>query len=159
LAFALNAPVLCVPDVAWAPDHDPDAVQAVALVAVHVSVDVSPDCTLVGDAANVSVGAGSMATDTDCVADPPLPLQINVYVVFDDNAPVLCVPDVPLLPDQPPDAVQLVAFVVLHVNCEGEPEATLVGAAVNVSVGALAAAIDTATDFVTEPPAPEQASV
>ena len=55
---ALNAPVLCVPLVATAPDHPPDAVHDVALVELHVSDEVPPPATLVGFAANVTVGAG-----------------------------------------------------------------------------------------------------
>ena len=35
-----------------------------------------------------------------------------------------------------PEAAQLVAFVVLQVNCEAEPDCTLVGDAVSVTVGA-----------------------
>jgi hypothetical protein len=78
LPSALNAAVLSVPDVAFVPDHEPDAVHAVALVAVHANVDVPPDWTLVGDPEKFKVGAGNSATDTDCVTDPPLPLQVSV---------------------------------------------------------------------------------
>ena len=39
-------------------------------------------------------------------------------------------------PDQPPEAVHDVALVVTHVSVELPPEATAVGFAVNVSVGA-----------------------
>ena len=75
------------------------------------------------------------------------------------SAPVDWAPDVAFEPVQEPEAEHAVAFVVLHVNCDEAPDATLVGDAVNVSVGALGAAIATDTDFVTEPPAPEHASV
>jgi len=108
---------------------------------------------------NVNVGAGNSVTETDWFTVPPAPVQLSVYVAFALNAPVGCEPDVARLPLQAPDAVQLVAFVVLQVNCDAAPDATLVGDAVNVSVGALGAAIATDTDFVTEPPAPEHASV
>jgi hypothetical protein len=40
-----------------------------------------------------------------------------------------------LLPDQSPEAVQLVAFVELQVRVEEAPLATLVGLAVSVTVG------------------------
>lgn len=38
------------------------------------------------------------------------------------NAPVLCDPDVVLVPVHPPDAVQEVAFVELHVSVAELPE-------------------------------------
>jgi hypothetical protein len=46
------------------------------------------------------------------------------------------VPDVAFEPDQPPEAVQLVAFVEDHVRVEVPLLATLVGLADNVTVGA-----------------------
>jgi hypothetical protein len=60
----VSAPVLCVPEVGWAPDHEPDAVQLVAFVELHVSVEAEPDATFVGDADSVSVGADSCVTAT-----------------------------------------------------------------------------------------------
>jgi len=159
LPFAVNAPVDWVPDTAFEPVHEPDAVHAVAFVAVHVSVDVEPEATLVGEAVNVNVGAGNSETVTDCVAEPPEPVHVSVYVPLVVNAPVDCVPDVAFEPVHEPDAVQAVAFVVLQLSVDAEPDATLVGDAVNVSVGALGAAIETEADFVTVPPAPEHARV
>ena len=70
--------MLCEPDVAFVPDHEPDAVQLVAFVALHVSVDAEPDATLVGAAVNVSVGAESWVTATVCAAEPPVPVQVSV---------------------------------------------------------------------------------
>jgi hypothetical protein len=72
---------------------------------------------------------------------------------------VLWVPDVVLVPDQDPDAAQLVAFVELHASCEAAPGCTDVGDAVSVTVGA--AAVDTVTAAVREmePPAPVQTRV
>ena len=72
--------MLCVPDVPLVPVHEPDAVQPVALVVLHVSCDAAPDCTLVGDAANVNVGAlaAAMVTLTARVTVPPPPLHANV---------------------------------------------------------------------------------
>ena len=149
--------MLCVPDVAFVPVQEPDAVHDVAFAELHVRVDAEPDATLVGDALNVTVGAARIATEADCVTVPPAPEQVSENEVFALNAPVDCVPDVALLPDQPPDAVQPVAFVVLHVRVEAEPDATLVGDAENVNVGADSTA--TATDCATEPPVPVQVSV
>jgi hypothetical protein len=153
----VSAPVLCVPDIAFVPDQEPDAVQLVAFVEFHDSVDAEPDATLVGDADNVTVGVAVTDTDVLCVTEPPAPEHVSENAVFAVNAPVVCVPEVAFVPDQPSDAVQLVAFVALHVNVDVEPDATLVGEADSVNVGAGATA--TATDFATEPPVPVQVNV
>lgn len=139
------------------PVHEPDAVHAVAFVELQVSVDADPDATLVGEALNVTVGTAKIETDAACVTEPPAPEHVSENDVFALSAPVDCVPDVALLPDQPPDAVQLVAFVVLHVSDDAEPDATLVGDADNVSVGAGNTA--TATDCAIDPPVPVQVNV
>lgn len=78
--MAVNAPVLCDPLTAWAPDQDPAAVQAVALVADQVSVALLPFATLLGLAARVMVGTGCVTeTVADCAALlPPLPAQVRV---------------------------------------------------------------------------------
>jgi hypothetical protein len=47
-----------------------------------------------------------------------------------------CDPLVAWLPDQPPEAVQEVAFVEVHVKVELLPDTTLVGLALSVTVGA-----------------------
>jgi hypothetical protein len=73
------------------------------------------------------------------------------------STPVLCEPDVPFVPVQPPDAVQLVAFVELQVNVDALPDATLLGAAVNVTVGAGTTVTLAVCDA--EPPVPVQLSV
>jgi hypothetical protein len=69
----------CVPVSALAPDHDPEAVQAVALVADQVSVELLPLATVLGLAARLMVGTGCV-TDTvaDCAALPPVPVQVSV---------------------------------------------------------------------------------
>jgi hypothetical protein len=74
----VSAPVDCEPLAALLPDQAPEAVQEVALVADQVNVDVPPLATVLGLAAKVTVGAGEV-TDTvdDCVALPPLPMQVS----------------------------------------------------------------------------------
>src|SRR5262245_46018217 len=75
-------------------------------------------------------------------------------------------PEVACVPLQPPEAVQLVAFVELHCRVVCPPLTTLVGLAPKVSVGAgvgvgvgVGGAVTvTATDLLTDPPLPEQAS-
>jgi hypothetical protein len=46
------------------PDQPPEALQEVALVEVHVSVELLPDATVVGLALKLTVGAGGAATAT-----------------------------------------------------------------------------------------------
>jgi hypothetical protein len=79
---------------------------------------------------------------------------------------MVLLPDVACVPVQPPEAEQLVAFVELHCKVVCPPLTTLVGLALKVSVGAGAgvgvgvggAVTVTATDLLTDPPVPEQAS-
>lgn len=60
------------------PDHAPDAIQEVALVADQVSMELLPLATVVGPADKVTVGAGFFTeTVADCVALPPLPVQLS----------------------------------------------------------------------------------
>ena len=65
--FAATAPVDCVPDVDFVPDHAPLAEHELEFVLDHVSVDDPPDATFAGEALNVTVGRGAAATVT--VAD------------------------------------------------------------------------------------------
>ena len=64
----------------------------------------------------------------------------------------------PFDPVQEPDAAQLVALDVLHVNCDADPDCTLAGDAVRVSTGALDVTVTVAVRLI-EPLAPEHASV
>ena len=65
--MAVSAPVDCEPPVAaLAPDHAPDAMQDVALVADQVSMELLPLATVLGPADKVTTGAGVV---TDTVAD------------------------------------------------------------------------------------------
>lgn len=78
--MAVSAPVDCEPLTALAPDQDPEAVQAVALVADQVSVALLPLATVLGLAASVMVGTGCVTeTVADCAALlPPVPVQVRV---------------------------------------------------------------------------------
>jgi len=62
------------------PDHPPEALQDVALVDDHVSLDAPPLATVLGLALKLTVAAGRALTDTvaDCAALPPAPLQVSV---------------------------------------------------------------------------------
>jgi hypothetical protein len=138
--FAVNAPVACEPLVTLLPDHAPEAEQLVAFALFQVSVALLPLVIVVGLAESVTVGAGvgaAIMTVIVVLADavPFVPVQVNVYVPPAANAPVDCEPLVALLPDQAPEAAQLLAFVVLHESVELLPLVTAVGLAVNVTVG------------------------
>jgi hypothetical protein len=63
-----------------APDHPPDAVQAVALEAVHVKVDACPLATVLGLALKeiVAAAAGATVTVVDWEAWPPGPEHVSV---------------------------------------------------------------------------------
>lgn len=78
--MAVSAPVDLEPPVAaMAPDHAPDAVQDVALLADQVIMALLPLAIVLGLADRLTVGAG-MVTETvaDCEALPPLPVQVSV---------------------------------------------------------------------------------
>jgi hypothetical protein len=76
----VSAPVLCDPLMALAPDQDPAAVQAVALVANQVRVALLPLATVLGLAESVTVGTGCVTeTVADCAALlPPLPIHVRM---------------------------------------------------------------------------------
>ena len=159
LLAAVSAPVLAVPLVARLPDHAPEAVQLVALVDDHVSELLPPLDTLVGFAVSVTVGAGAVVvTVTDRLVEPPLPAHDNVNVVFAVSAEVVWLPLVALEPLQPPEAVQLVALVVVHVRVDEPPLTTEAGLAVSVTDGALEATV-TVVVRLALPPGPEHVSV
>jgi hypothetical protein len=129
--------VECEPLVASLPLHPPEAVQDVALVDDQDSVELPPLAMVLGLALKLTVGAGEVTvTVADCAALPPAPVQVRVYVVFALSAPVECEPLVGWLPDQPPDAVQEVAFVVDQLKVELLPLTTELGLAARLTVGA-----------------------
>jgi hypothetical protein len=157
VAFAASAPVDCVPDVPFVPDHAPLAVQDVAFVLDQVSVDDPPDATLDGDPLSETVGAGAIVTVASLLAEPPVPVHVSVNVPSVVRVPVDCVPEVALLPDQAPDAEHALAFVLDHVSVADPPDAMLDGATLSETVGADATV--TVALFVTVPPSPVHASV
>jgi hypothetical protein len=61
------------------PDQAPEAVQAVAFVALQSKVEVAPLAMLLGVAVRVTVGAGVFTvTVADCFDVPPVPVQVSV---------------------------------------------------------------------------------
>jgi len=159
VVVALSAPVDCEPLVAGVPDQPPDAVQVAALVETQVKVDVPPVVTLVGLALNEMLGGGAETdTVTDCDAEPPAPVQVNVYFVAVVRAEVLCEPLVASLPLQPPEAVHKVALVETQVNVDAAPLLTVLGLAASVTAGASVVTV-TVADCAALPPLPLQVSV
>lgn len=68
-----------------------------------------------------------------------------------------CEPLAAWLPDQPPEALQEVAFVADHVNVELLPLTMELGLAARLTVGAgVAAVTDTVAAWVALPPGPVQ---
>jgi hypothetical protein len=134
-------------------------VHDVAFVALHVNVVLPPLVTLLLAAFNVTVGA-LFATDTvvDCAADPPVPVQVSVYLVVAESAAVLAEPLMASVPLHPPDAVHEVALVDDQVSVDLLPALTVVGLALTVTVGA-GAVVVTVTDCEALPPLPVQVSV
>ena len=87
----VKAAVPWLPAVVLEPLQPPDAVHDVALVEFQVSVLLPPLATLVGDADNVTVGAGVEAVTVTEVLPwpvPPAPVQLSVKVVLAFRAPV-----------------------------------------------------------------------
>ena len=60
------------------------------------------------------VGWEATLTVTLSEVEPPGPLQVRVKVVELVRLPVLVEPEVGLAPDQPPEALQLLALAVFH---------------------------------------------
>jgi hypothetical protein len=157
--LAVNVPVELEPLNARLPDQAPEAVQAVALLLDQVSIEAVPELTVLGLARSVTTGGKvGTVTVTDCVAVPPSPVQVRSYSVVLVSAPVDQVPLVATAPLQAPEAVHAVASVELQVKVELAPLATVVGAAVNVTVGA-GPVTTTSADCEAEPPVPVQVRV
>jgi hypothetical protein len=78
---ALSAPVVALPLMSFVPLQPPEAVHEVALVLLHVRVDVPPDATLVGLAVSFTVGAGDVTVTVAAAAAgsvAPAPEQVSV---------------------------------------------------------------------------------
>ena len=78
LLAADNAALLAEPEVSWAPDHAPLAMQESALVDDQVRFDIPPLGTLSGMAVSATSGNGATVTVADALALPPAPEQLSV---------------------------------------------------------------------------------
>ena len=72
---------------------------------------------------------------------------------------MLALPLVTFVPDHPPEAVQLVAFVEDQLSVEDPPLLMLVGFTLRLTVGVAGEDTLTVTDLVALPPGPLQVSV
>ena len=76
---AVSVPVDCDPLIGLVPDHAPEAVQDVALVADQFKVALLPLVIALGPTLSVTVGAFALTvTIAVCIALPPDPAQLNV---------------------------------------------------------------------------------
>jgi hypothetical protein len=74
-------------------------------------------------------------TVVDCVALPPDPVQVSMNSALAVNIVVVRVPLIGTAPLQAPLAVHALLSVDIHVSAVVRPDATLVGVAVNATVG------------------------
>ncbi len=111
--------------------------QEVAFVEDQVNVELPPLATVLGLALSATVGCGAdTETVADCAADPPAPVQVNVYFVVAVRVEVACEPLIASPPLQPPEAAQELAFVEDQDNIEVLPLVTVLGLALKATVGA-----------------------
>ncbi len=158
VALPVSTPVDCEPLAALLPDQAPEAEQAVAFAADQLSVELVPLLIVLGAAPRVTTGAGGVTeTVADCDAEPPLPVQVNVYVPLAVSVPVDCEPLSVFVPDQAPEAEHAVALLLDQVSVEALPELMVLGLALSVTKGAKAGTV-TVADCVAEPPGPVHVS-
>jgi hypothetical protein len=108
----------------------------VALVEVQVRMEVPPGTTSVGVAVSATVGRGFTVTVTVAAAlIPPGPVHVNENTVVVVNSPLLCVPLLVSVPLHPPEALQDVTLVEVHVSVAKSPAAIVVGDALIDTAG------------------------
>jgi hypothetical protein len=152
----VRAPVDCDPFGPSVPLHPPDAEQELALLDDHVRIEAAPLATVVGFARNDRLGAAAATvTVTVCEAEPPLPVQDSVKFVVALNWTVACDPLVAFPPVQPPDAVQVVAWVAAHSRTDVAPALMVVGFAERATLGGVSTT-ETVAVLVAVPPLPVQ---
>ena len=107
VALSFNGPVDSVPDVAFIPDHAPDAEHVSVSIDCQFRVLDPPFSTTNGLAVSVVVGSTVVtATDTDCVSVPPAPLQVSEKLADVVKGTVVSLPLDGRKPLQSPLAVQ-----------------------------------------------------
>jgi hypothetical protein len=157
VVFAEIALLIMLPFMDCPPDQPPEALHELAFALVHDSCVLAPFAIAVGFSARLTVGAGTTVTVFESLLEPPTPVQVSVNVVFVASALLVSLPLVPLESDQPPDALQELAFVLVQESFVVAPLAIVAGFKVRLTVGGPT----TATDFASlpVPPGPVQVSV
>ena len=74
----MSGPVDCEPFKGLMPVHPLVAVQLVALVTDHESVELLPETMLVGEAVKLMAGLATTDTVVDFFTEPPAPLHASV---------------------------------------------------------------------------------
>lgn len=155
----VSAPVDCDPLVVFVPDHAPEAVQLVTFVVSQLRVEALPLVTLVGFAVSVNVGSDGGETDAVTVCDvvPPAPVQLSEKKLVTFKGADVSVPEVGFAPFHAPEAVQLVASLLDQSSLTVLPATTVVGVALNRSVGAGGGgAAPNTIDFICQPSPPPE---
>ena len=109
------------------PDQSPEAVQLVTLLLVQLN-EVEPlYATLDGLADRLTMGAdgSTTVTLTESFTLPLAPVQDRLKLLSVIKPVIVCEPDVALLPNQSPEAVQSVVLVLLQLSVV-EPLVTIV---------------------------------
>jgi hypothetical protein len=155
----VNTPLDSLPEVALLPDQAPEAVQELASVDDQLRVEEPPLTTELGFAVSDTVGSGGggvlTVTVVDALALPPEPVQRSAKVLVLVNTPLDSLPEIGLLPDHAPEAVQEFASVDDQLSVEELPLTTEAGFAVSDTVGTGAVTV-TLADALAVPPSPPQ---
>ena len=99
-----------------------------------VSVTVQGLSDIVTSGRGARFGSTVMLTAREIVPPGPLQSRLNAALAF--RIAETCLPELALLPAQPPEATHPVVFCELHVRVVLSPRPIRVGHAVKVSVGA-----------------------
>ena len=76
--LAVRGPVDCEPLAFLVPDHAPEAAHWLAFWLLQVRFEEAPELTVLGLACRVTTtGMAVTETVTDCVAEPPGPVQVS----------------------------------------------------------------------------------
>jgi hypothetical protein len=93
---------------------------------------------------------------TVSLAVPPRPLQDRIYTLSEVSAVSVCEPDLALLPDQSPEAVQSVVLLLFQLSVVEPAKGRLDALAVRLTDDADGPATVTLTESVALPPGPVQ---
>ena len=100
------------------PDQSPEAVQPVVLLLFQLNVVDPAKGRLDALAVRLTDDADGPATVTltESLALPPGPVQVKRYVLAERRLLILVEPEEFLLPDQSPEAVQLLALLLAQLS-------------------------------------------